>query len=143
MSSFEIGYCTYEEYRSGETGRVRESELAIGGLYTVMFTLDATSAIPAAKFPSRIVDVLEDQSQMFGVKFTILNADLAPDFETLSVFRNGYWLPAHSQGIRVGQAPVIAGYFKESYGADSPEQELQDIIEFEQTKLREQNLVAC
>lgn len=142
MSSFEVGYCTYEEYRVGESGRLPESELAVGGLYTVMFALDAQSAVPAAKYPSRIEEVMEDHANMFSVKFTIMNADLAPDLETLAVMRNGYWLPSHSQGINIGGVAVINGYFKESYYGSGSEQELQDMIDFELTKVAERDLVA-
>lgn len=142
MSSFEVGYCTYEEYRGGESGRLSERDLSVGGLYTVMFALDAQSAVPAAKYPSRVEEVMEDHANMFGVKFTVMNADLAPDLETLAVMRNGYWLPSHSQGINIGGAPVISGYFKENYYGSGPEQELQDMIDFELTKVGKQDLVA-
>lgn len=142
MSNFEVGYCTYEEYRDGESGRLSERDLAVGGLYTVMFALDAKSVIPAAKYPSRVEELVEDHENMFGVKFTIMNADLAPDLETLAVMRNGYWLSSHSQGIHVGGAPVISGYFKESYYGSGPEQELQDMLEFEASRVGETDLVA-
>jgi len=143
MSNFEIGYCSYSEFRDGVPHRVNESELCINGLYVVMFALDERSAIPAAKYPSQVTDMEPEDNGCYRVDFTVMNADLAPDYATTARFRDGYWLPAHSQQIEVGTINVISGYFKADYLDDDGEQELHDMISFEQTKIKEHDLVAC
>jgi len=143
MSNFEIGFCTYSEFREGVPGRINEVQLCVNGLYVVMFALDIKSEIPAAKYPSQVTDLEPLDDNCYRVDFTIMNADLAADHATTAHFRDGYWLPARSQAIEVSRIPVISGYFKEDYLDEGYEQELQDMIGFENSKLAADDLVSC
>ena len=134
MSSYtEFGWTSYAEYRAWEPGRLTENELAVGSLCVAIFLTDVDSGqepddgLPVHKYPALIEGVKLDGTRR-AVEFTLDNHDLAPNLTTKARFQGGYWLPAHSQGIKIGSRLVIAGFLKK-YPADDPrEVELQTML---------------
>lgn len=130
MSSFEIGVCDIDEYIANQEQRVEENNIVIGSLYTIMLLLNGRKA--AAKYPAKINDADSTTNSGRSVDMTIMNADLAPDYDCKAMFKDGYWLRQKSQGIDVGKKSAIKGYLK-SY-ADDMDGELQAIISLTITK---------
>jgi hypothetical protein len=90
MSNFELGYCSLDEYHAGAPNRIMESSMAISGLYTAMFSLDSPEPWQAFKYPCRITDIERLDSGLSKVRFTFLNADLTPDYDTHGAFYDGF-----------------------------------------------------
>lgn len=142
MSNTEIGYCSWEEYSSHEPLRVDEKEMCVSGLYVVMFALDTKSALPVHKYPATVQRITPVENGREYVLFTIDNCGLADNVTAHAQLQDGYWLPAHSMQLSVGEARVISGYFRDIDRENDMELELQDMIEFEQSKINTDDLVA-
>jgi hypothetical protein len=128
MSNFEIGYCSLQEYQESEQKRVMESELSVGGLYTLMLTLRDTER-PAAKYPCMIRDVVRRLTGDSSVAYTILNGDLAPSLKQAGIFSEGYWRAKNSPGIVVANKPAEAGYLKEFALGTNWDKAFEDMLE--------------
>lgn len=124
MSSFEVGGCNIAEYIASEEQRVDESNILIGSLYTIMFLLKGDYG--AAKYPARIIDAETSNNTGRAVEMTIMNADLAPDFDCHALFRQGYWQRRKSEGINVDEKPVVSGYLKPYF--DDMDGKLHEIL---------------
>ncbi|HEY5442259.1 MAG TPA: hypothetical protein VIJ68_01840 [Candidatus Saccharimonadales bacterium] len=136
MSSFEVGYCSPEEYARTEGARLQPPDLSPGGLYTVMFRLGRSKSASsehkqqAARYPSRVHGAQLLDSGLYKVGFTILNADLGPDFDTQGDFLDGFLQPAEEgDGIAIDEEyKVVRGYFRTYANGDVDEKYLQAIV---------------
>ncbi len=125
MINFEIGYCPIDEYDDGRDDRVQESVLSVG-LYTLMLYLKGPSGFRAAKYPTQIRDIEQQNTGLCKIEFTILNGDLNPASEGQAQLHDGYWQRAASAMITVGQNETREGYFKDY--EDDQDHELQAIL---------------
>jgi len=135
MSNFEIGFCSRGEYIRTENDRIKEADLTLGGLYTVMFELARLPSATendrqkAARYPSRITRATQVETDSWKLAFTICNVDLVPDFKTQGTTSDGYLLSVPARNLNIGgHYGVVAGYFKAYSNGHDGEQELQDII---------------
>lgn len=127
-----------EEFRAGEPNRLMASSLAVHGLYTAMYRIQAGSPIDAVKYPSRITKIEEFAQDFHFVHFEVLNADLEPSAHAKGTIMNGYWHDSEGWGLLVGDHKVEMGYFRESYDDGSSDKELQDLIKNSMSIVRHQ-----
>lgn len=93
-----------------------ESGLCIDGLYTMMLYLKGTDPTDyrAAKYPTALKGIEQQESGVYKVELAILNEDMAPTFDLETNLHDGYWHRQTSKtGIRVGDNIAQKGYFRE------------------------------
>ncbi|HTB48661.1 MAG TPA: hypothetical protein VK712_01115 [Verrucomicrobiae bacterium] len=115
MSNFEFGSCPVDEYYAGEDNRIMETGLCIDGLYTMMLFLRNSRDQQAAKFPSRVNDIEQQDSGLYKLQFSILNADLAPSLDAEATLQDGFWQRSGSEALHFRSIPVRKAYFKDYY----------------------------
>ena len=128
MAHLESGYCTAKEYAGSRELRHHEAELAIDGLYLMMFALDTTRQDQqAAKHPARITGLDQHESGLRQVELSFLTPDLEPEVAADAVFNDGYWQKDKSSGLWVGEHQVVIAYLKDY--CDGFQNELYGLIE--------------
>lgn len=107
----EFGPAEYGDFRRGEPNRILRLGAHIGAVCTTRWLLDADSAVPVFKFPTRINDVIVAAHNRQKVYFDILDAQFRPLCQAKGVFDDGHWSSVRSQPILVDGIPIIDGYF--------------------------------
>ncbi|HMH31027.1 MAG TPA: hypothetical protein VK534_00945 [Methylomirabilota bacterium] len=123
MSNIERGFCNLEEYRAGVPNRVMPDQLAIGGLYVIIFALQAEQPREAMKLVAQIRDVDPLNEWHHNVEFEIQNVKLK-NVVASSVMKDGMWLNRTPSAINITNGndlkiPIVSGYFKETSGEGS------------------------
>ena len=128
MAHLESGYCTSDEYAGSRELRHHEAELAIDGLYLMMFALDTSRQDQqAAKHPTRVTGLDQHESGLHQVELSFLSPDLEPEVTAEAVFNDGYWQRAESCDLWVGEHQVVIAYLKDY--CDGFHNELHGLIE--------------
>jgi hypothetical protein len=128
MAHLESGYCTANEYAGGRELRQNEAELAVEGLYLMMFALDTTRQDQqAAKHPARVTGLEQHESGLRQVELSFLSPDLKPEVTAEAVFSDGYWQRSKSCNLWVGEHQVVIAYLKDY--CDGVQDELHSLIE--------------
>lgn len=110
MLGFNHGYCSFEEYASGESIRVSEQELAVGVIYVIMFALKRGGPQEAAAFPAQVA-VKNALAEGQHVQFESLDEDLQPTAKLGAIFTDGF-MEAKKAQLHVGGQTVVGGYFR-------------------------------
>jgi hypothetical protein len=122
-------YCSLAEYTRGEADRVRESELSVGGLYTVMFSLRRPRRPVAVRYPAKIADLAVEERKDVG--FVALDDDLRPLSPVLYAAISDGFIHFGRQDMRINSELIEAGYFKAYTEQDSTDLALRALLDLE------------
>ena len=115
-------FCGFEEYRSGLSRRLHESQLQNNELYMLMMSLKSTTR-EAARTPIRLLNIA-DKSGIAVVHFAFLDSELNPVTESSQNLADGllsdfgeYKIrdPATKESFRVHTA-YLKDYFEDQFG---------------------------
>lgn len=128
-------FCSIEEYATGRSSRMKESELETDGLYTYMMRLSHHEK-QAAKQAVRIEEIVR-QSGGVAVKFAFLDESLLPELSVTEGMQNGFillkkdavFVEYDTNNIFSINEAYLRDYFEEQFGEFlSQSSELQRVI---------------